>query len=459
EFLGRVDEQVKIRGFRVELGEIEKQLTQLPDIDAAVVQIQKDQHGQAHLVAYIQQNSTTCESDIRAALRQQLPDYMQPSHFVVLQTWPLTANGKLDKKALPKVDFELHSGASISPPKTPLEHALIKAWQAAKPIEQPCVTTPLFAQGVDSLSLVKIKHHITLAGFDVSMQQVMTHQTIRALAQSIEKGEKAHTKPTPIVRLNQSSATTLLYLIHPYGGGVEMYRELAQQLQPQAKVYGLVAPFMSGQTVQFNDLDELAKRYTQTIQAHIQENANSEIKLVLGGFSYGGALSSLITEQLIEQNIPVDSLLMFDSSTENLKKSTQHHFVDRMCNILSAMEIPLPDDATMAMWRNDPAQHQALCAEYMHQKFAGQISDLDIKAFIDFHDQLELAEAINQHVNQDVPVHFFYNRDHVGAQSNIARWKARYSNNLHAYPMGFNHHEFMSEDAVKQIMTMLKEVL
>ncbi|MBQ4814583.1 non-ribosomal peptide synthetase, partial [Pseudoalteromonas luteoviolacea] len=188
EFLGRVDEQVKIRGFRVELGEIEKQLTQLPDIDAAVVQIQKDQYGQAHLVAYIQQNSTTCESDIRAALCQQLPDYMLPSHFVVLQTWPLTANGKLDKKALPKVDFELRSGASISPPKTPLEQDLVNAWTnvLGREADTIGIDDNFFSLGGHSLLSVKLLDAIRqFSQVNLSVKDIFKYPTIRELANYI----------------------------------------------------------------------------------------------------------------------------------------------------------------------------------------------------------------------------------------------------------------------------------
>jgi len=110
EFIGRGDEQVKIRGFRIELGEVEAQLTQLDTVDSALV-MAKELAGNQQLVAYLKPRDAVGESAIadyvaatKASVRQVLPEYMVPSIIIVVEQWPLTPNGKLDRKALPAAD-------------------------------------------------------------------------------------------------------------------------------------------------------------------------------------------------------------------------------------------------------------------------------------------------------------------------------------------------------------------
>ncbi len=104
EYIGRTDHQVKIRGFRIELGEIENQLQKIEGIQEAVVLVREDVPGQKRLVGYYTQKENTekqAVSILREKLGEVLPDYMIPSAFVEMDFFPLTPNGKLDRKALP----------------------------------------------------------------------------------------------------------------------------------------------------------------------------------------------------------------------------------------------------------------------------------------------------------------------------------------------------------------------
>ena len=128
-FLGRHDHQVKIRGYRVELGEVEAALADFPGLRQAVVLAREDTPGDKRLVGYVTPAGDIAPSplELRGHLQRRLPDYMVPSAFVVLEELPLTANGKVDRAALPAPEGRPEVGLYVAP-RTPTEQALISIW-------------------------------------------------------------------------------------------------------------------------------------------------------------------------------------------------------------------------------------------------------------------------------------------------------------------------------------------
>ncbi|MDT4291637.1 amino acid adenylation domain-containing protein [Methylomonas sp. MO1] len=158
EFLGRIDHQVKIRGFRIELGEIEAQLLKYADIKDAVVIAREDHPGDKRLVAYVVPHAvadTEAEQAIveglKARLKQQLPDYMVPSAFVVLDAMPLSANGKLDRKQLPAPDFSEQLKQAYVAPGTETEQVLAEIWQEVLGVDKVGIEDDFFELGGHSL--------------------------------------------------------------------------------------------------------------------------------------------------------------------------------------------------------------------------------------------------------------------------------------------------------------------
>ena len=162
EFIGRIDQQVKIRGFRIEIGEIEALVSQYPDVKENVVIAQSDPAGDKRLVVYIvpKQESTQDTSlipQIRQFLKQKLPEYMIPAAFVLLDAFPLTPNGKIDRRALPVPDT-VPSGISTAyvTPQTETEQLLAKIWQEVLQVEKVGIYDNFFELGGHSLLTIKV---------------------------------------------------------------------------------------------------------------------------------------------------------------------------------------------------------------------------------------------------------------------------------------------------------------
>jgi len=158
EFLGRNDFQVKIRGFRIELGEIEARLAEHPAVRETAVLAREDGPGDKRLVAYYTGDADVAADHLRAHLAETLPEYMVPAAFVQLEALPLTANGKLDRKALPAPDASAVRGYEA--PQGETEQALAAIWQDILQIERVGRQDNFFEMGGHSLLVVKLVREI-----------------------------------------------------------------------------------------------------------------------------------------------------------------------------------------------------------------------------------------------------------------------------------------------------------
>ncbi|HVG44167.1 MAG TPA: amino acid adenylation domain-containing protein, partial [Longimicrobium sp.] len=185
EYLGSLDEQVKIRGFRIELGEIEARLAEHPEVREAVVLAREDEPGDRRLAAYVVGEA---EADaLRAHLRQSLPEYMVPGAFVFLDALPLTANGKLDRKALPAPEHASAEETYVAP-RTPVEEVLAEIWAEVLRLERVGVHDSFFDLGGHSLLIMRLLARIQ-ATFDleISIRTVFSMPTLEAMAGEIER--------------------------------------------------------------------------------------------------------------------------------------------------------------------------------------------------------------------------------------------------------------------------------
>ena len=185
EFIGRVDRQVKIRGFRIELGEIETILCQHLQVQQAVVSVRED-NGNKSLVAYIvsKQQQILNVSELQRFLRQQLPEYMMPSTFIMLKALPLTPNGKVNHSALSESNGDrLELAATYEPPQNEVEQAIANIWQQILHVEKVGIHDNFFDIGGHSLLLVQIHAKLReIFPTNISVINLFEHPTINSLA-------------------------------------------------------------------------------------------------------------------------------------------------------------------------------------------------------------------------------------------------------------------------------------
>ena len=190
EYLGRIDHQVKIRGFRIELGEIETRLLEHEAVREAVV-LALDAPSGKQLVAYLVSDAehVALRDALRAHLKAQLPDYMVPAHLIVLASMPLTANGKLDRRALPEPDPEANRQAYVAP-RSELEHNLAAIWCAVLNVEQVGLDDNFFELGGDSILSIQVVSRARQAGIHFSPRDLFQHQTVQSLAAVATRSER-----------------------------------------------------------------------------------------------------------------------------------------------------------------------------------------------------------------------------------------------------------------------------
>ncbi|WP_166924917.1 non-ribosomal peptide synthetase [Flavobacterium poyangense] len=190
EFLGRDDHQVKIRGFRIELGEIESSLLQFSDAIQQGVVEPKEVNGEKVLVAYYVAEAEIDKSEIRAYLQGKLPEYMVPAFYVALESMPLTANGKTDRKALPGISGEDRIRKEYVAPRNQTEEIIAGIWQEVLGIDQIGITDNFFEMGGHSLIIGQIINRLNKQLHkNVTFKNFFSNATIATLAEVLSQEE------------------------------------------------------------------------------------------------------------------------------------------------------------------------------------------------------------------------------------------------------------------------------
>ncbi len=235
EHQGRLDHQVKLRGYRIELGEIETQLTAHPDVQSAIAMVREEREGDARLVAYVVQETDRNIDPVQMKkhLRGTLPDYMIPQHIVALAHWPLTANGKIDRKALPlPYATNPQEAVASADPESPLQEQLLKIFRETLRLGSLGIDDDFFLHGGHSLLAAQMTAHINReSSTRLSLRTLFDAPTVRRLAATIE-ADAASTMPVDrIPRLPQRDWAPLSV--------VQQRQAMIHEFHPEMLAYSL----------------------------------------------------------------------------------------------------------------------------------------------------------------------------------------------------------------------------
>lgn len=297
EYLGRIDNQVKIRGFRIEIGEIENVLEQHSQVEQAIVIVREDTPGNKQLVAYIVGQSQPSIQELRQFLKIQLPDYMIPSAFVMLEALPLTPNGKIDRRALPAPEnIRLDAEATFVAPCNELEIHLVKIWEQILGVKPIGIKDNFFELGGHSLTAVRLVAEIEKVWQKkLPLSVLFQKQTIAEFANILSQTEWLPSWSS-LVPIQTEGNQTPLFLIHAIGGNLLDYEKLIHHLDRDRPIYGLQSIGLDGKQEPLASIPAMASHYIKEIRT-IQPHG----PYFLFGYSFGGIVAFEMAQQLDAQ--------------------------------------------------------------------------------------------------------------------------------------------------------------
>lgn len=303
ELRGRLDDQFKVRGVRIEPGEVEGALQRLPQVAHAAV-IGECGGPDARLVAYVvpRRGHLVEPARLRRELARLLPDVMVPGRFVALDALPLTPTGKLDRQRLPLTPPQPERPEHVAP-RTEIETTLATFFEDVLGVAPLGVNDDFFELGGQSLMAVRLFNRIeAVLGVAMPLSAILEAPTVASLAVLL-RSQRARRRQATLVRLKPGGVP--LFFVHGFGGGVLIYRPLAQALGPETAAYALQEPRYDGPP---RLLPDMAAEYIGALR-RVQPRGPYR----LAGLSFGGLIAFEMARQLAAAGEDVPFLALFDT--------------------------------------------------------------------------------------------------------------------------------------------------
>jgi amino acid adenylation domain-containing protein len=315
EFLGRADFQVKIRGFRVEIGEVEAALAAQPGVRMALCTAYVDASGQKALVAYVQpkQGVLLDETVLKQSLAVNLPDYMVPGFILFLDAFPLSSNGKIDRKALPPPE-QKRTRTEYATPTTPLQRQLVEIWQQVMKRDPIGIDDNFFELGGHSLMAVSLVTRIrSELGLELTLSRVLERPTVRSLAAAYDN--RATTTAAEIVSEQESTVIELraggprrFFFVYDGEGETLLYLNLAKRLPEGFAVSGIMPRSRPGIPLAHASVEDMAAFAIKQMKTYQPKGP-----YYLGGLCAGGVVSYEMTVQLERAGEQVGGLVLLEA--------------------------------------------------------------------------------------------------------------------------------------------------
>ncbi|WP_069817426.1 non-ribosomal peptide synthetase [Streptomyces sp. TP-A0874] len=309
EYVGRVDDQVKVRGFRIELGEIEAVLAQHVGVGQVAVVVREDRPGDKRLVAYVVAADAAGGVDVgglRGHVAGVLPDYMVPAAFVVLDALPVTANGKLDRRALPVPEFGSSVGSRA--PRSTQEEILCGLFAETLGVERVGIDDSFFELGGDSITSIQLVSKIRMVlGVQLSNRGIFETPTVAELSEKLDSGDGSDGFEV-LLPLRANGERPAVFCVHGAGGLSWPYSVFLKHLGPEYPVYGLQARGLEGGDEPIaTSVREMATDYIEQMRT-VQPSGPYH----LVGWSFGGLVAHEIATQLEAAGDEVGLLVNLD---------------------------------------------------------------------------------------------------------------------------------------------------
>ena len=311
EYVGRIDQQVKLRGQRIELSEIENAVNQYRGIEQSAVLLKPDPKGQLSLICYYQtvDGKPKTEEEIKLFLFKIIPGYMVPAIYMHLDKFPLNSNGKLDRKELPEPVF-LSDYRNFQGARNPLESQVKKVWEEILGLQDQMIDIrdDFFKLGGNSILAIKLISKINKQYFtNLKLSDIFVHNSIESFVPRIDKLKEG---PQIILKLNNTEYKPKMFMIHPGGGGCEVYLPLAKKLESQFSCYG-VDYYNLYHDEKIGSVKEIALYYLSEIDKIWEETDREAIHLL--GWSLGGQIALEIAYQLEQKGKKNIQLYVLDT--------------------------------------------------------------------------------------------------------------------------------------------------
>jgi amino acid adenylation domain-containing protein len=313
EYLGRIDHQIKLRGFRIELGEIEAVLGKCLGVRQAAVILREDTPGDKRLVAYmIPATGAALDVDrIREEIREKLPEYMVPSRFVLVQAFPMTTSGKLDRKALPAPVEEAVSATAVAP-RNELESKIASSFASVLGLASVGVTDNFFALGGHSLTAARLLAQVKdITGREVPLSALLRAATVESLAKLVSEREGAEDPVVMEIQHGDNSRLPFFAIVPPAEEALG-YAMLARHMGPNQTVYKIQdqSPVVRGRPYTEQEMRAMGQEYAAAIVS-----VQSEGPYCLGGLCDGTHIAERVVLELEAQERQVGLFAIFDTFT------------------------------------------------------------------------------------------------------------------------------------------------
>lgn len=311
-FIERNDSQIKIRGFRIEPGDIEAVLHEVHGVEDVVVKAQTLADGRKILVAFVKSTVDNWPGDdqLRKYLRNKLPDYMVPSFFVRLSEFPLTPNGKTDRKALEFDPVEsMTPTGEIIENLTDDEQKLLNLWKEVLQLSHLSPDENFFDAGGDSLVAVRLIVKVEkVFGKRLPLATLFQNGTVRSMARLLNSADNCPNNWHSLVPIRPGGIRKPLFLIHAAGLNLLLYNTVANKLHPDQPIYGLQARGLDGSEEPLSSLEEIASHYIREI-----EQIEPDGPYALAGFCMGGTIAWEMAHQLTAKGRRVAFVGLFET--------------------------------------------------------------------------------------------------------------------------------------------------